>query len=220
MKPIPAIKIPVLMITWNRLEYTKQALPALIESEGVLPVIIDNGSTDGTVEWLRGLTYETDKRPMLLFNSENKGIAGAMNQFLNLPVISSHVILGKVDNDTIVPRDWAMKLKPCLNQCHIVQAKHHIIAATNKKGWDGFVKGKVHKNGLIYNAYVGGSGILFLRSRVDRIPETEWKLGGWIKFQMSRPELSKAFCPDVEIKLLDEHGYTDYPQYYIETGRL
>lgn len=211
-------KIPVLMITYNRLEYTKQALGALYKSYDTFPIIIDNGSTDGTVEYLQDMRFGREHtRPIIRLNNKNKGIAYAMNQFLDMT--SNYDVVGKVDNDTIVPPDWAMILKPCLRYAHIVQAKHHIIPATNKNGWDGFIQGKRSKNGLIYHDYVGGSGILFIRNRVDRIPETEWKLGGWNKFQLDRKELTKAFCPDVEIKLLDEHGYADYPEYYKETGR-
>ncbi len=210
--------IPVLMITYNRLQYTVQALQSLVESDSVIPIVIDNGSTDGTVKWLKNYATENSFRHPVYFNHENKGIAHAMNQFLSLT--DNYEIVGKVDNDTIVPTDWAVKLRQALQHCHIVQAKHHIIPATNKNGWNGFIAGKKRKGSLIFNNYVGGSGILFWRSRVDSIPETKWKLGGWAEFQRRRPELTKAFYEDVEITLLDEKGYMDYPTYYQETGRL
>lgn len=221
MTPIKSLNntTPVLMITYNRLNYTKQALQSLFDADDVLPIIIDNGSTDGTVDWLKQLIHQDPThRPFIFFNHSNKGIAHAMNIFLEATM--NYDVVGKVDNDTIVPRDFVRKLKAALKFCHIVQAKHHIIPATHPDGWNGFVKGMKFKNGLYYNHYVGGSGILFWRSRVDRVPTTTWKLGGWREFQKQRPELTKAFCPDIEIRLLDEHGYDDYPAYYVETGRL
>lgn len=212
------MKIPVLMITWNRLEYTKRALTALMNSDHVTVYIVDNGSTDGTREWLADQTTFGLQRPFIMFNRMNMGIAHAMNTFLN--ATRFHLIAGKVDNDTIVPKDWALKLQDCLKHCDIVQAKHHIIPATHPKGWKGFTAGMKRENGLVYNHYVGGSGILFKRTIVTEIPETENKIMGWRKFQEKHPKLRKAFCEDVEIKLLDEHGYTDYPEYYKQTGRI
>jgi hypothetical protein len=75
------------------------------------------------------------------------------------------------------------------------------------------------RDGLLFYHFIGGSGIVFRRSSVNHIPETENKIGGWRQFQRENPHLKKAFCEDVEIKLLDEHGYQDYPEYYKTTGR-
>jgi glycosyltransferase involved in cell wall biosynthesis len=206
--------IPVLMLTRNRLEYTKKALKSLMSCRGILPYVIDDHSTDGTVEWLRGMT---ERKPIMFFNKKNKGIAYCMNAFLNFTI--SYDVVGKVDCDTLISVDWALKMKPYLEYADMIQSKHHIIPATDPGGWDGFTRDMVHKNGLIYNTYIGGSGILFKRQKVDFIPETKWKLGGWREFQRLHPELKKAFVPSVEIKLLDEHGYSDYPEYYHETRR-
>lgn len=207
--------IPVLMITYNRLAYTKRALEALFNSKDVDIYIIDNGSKDGTQEWLLSQPWAVSWHT--IFNSENEGIAGAMNKFLQLTKM--HGVVGKVDNDTIVPVNWISKLLPALDHCDMVQAKHHIIPATNPDGWDGFTKNMKKEGSLYFNHFIGGSGILFKRSVVDHIPTTKWELGGWRQFQREHPDLIKAFCEDVEIKLLDEHGYTDYPEYYKQTKR-
>ena len=215
------MKVPVLMITYNRLEYTKQALKALIESDCGTIYIIDNGSTDGTERWLKDKLISTnpDHRISCFFMYENTGIAGAMNVFLKLT--ADQPVVAKVDNDTIVPPDFFNRMLPCLQECHIVQAKHHIIPATDPLGWHHFVKDmREIAPGLRVNHFVGGSGILFDRKIVDAIPQTGWMLGGWREFQRHRPDLIKAFYDKVEIKLLDEHGYSDYPDYYKQTKRL
>jgi hypothetical protein len=42
---------------------------------------------------------------------------------------------------------------------------------------------------------------------------------GWREYQRQNPGIRKAFVPSVSIKLLDENGYEDYPEYYKQTGR-
>ncbi len=205
------MKVPVLMITFNRIEYTKKALQALKECANVIPYVVDNGSTDGTVEFLKQQDI-----PKVFFD-KNLGIAAAMNCFLML--VKQYPIVGKVDNDTIVSNDWALKMYPYMKYADVIQSKHHIIPATCPGGWDEFTRSMVKENGLLFNHYVGGSGILFKRELIKEVPETTWKLGGWRKWQLQNPEVKKAFCESVEIKLLDEHGYTDYPEYYKTTGR-
>lgn len=209
--------IPILMITWNRLEYTKKALTALLECRHALVIIIDNGSTDGTMEWLMTKPFGL-RRPMMYFNHANMGIAHAMNKFLYLT--RNYDIVGKVDNDTIVSEDWIEKMLPYLKHADIIQSKHHIIESTCQGGWDQFIKPMKFKNGLYYNHYVGGSGILFKRKIVESIKNTENKIMGWREWQRENSHIVKAFVPDVEIKLLDEHGYEDYPEYYKQTGRI
>lgn len=209
--------IPILMITYNRLEYTKKALEALEKNKLAYLCIIDNGSTDGTVEWLSSLKsfWITAK----WFNAINIGIAGAMNQFLELTKQCKYV--GKVDNDTIVPPDFIERMLPHMEKADIVQAKHPLIAASGVGTFDQWVS-KMPSIGenLKANHFVGGSGILFRRQLVDRIPETENKIMGWRQWQREHPEVVKAFATDVEIELLDEHGYSDYPEYYKQTGRV
>jgi rhamnopyranosyl-N-acetylglucosaminyl-diphospho-decaprenol beta-1,3/1,4-galactofuranosyltransferase len=67
--------IPVLMITYNRLEYTKKALEALFLSQGRKIFIIDNGSSDGTREWLESHPWKMTMN--ITYNKDNIGIAGA-----------------------------------------------------------------------------------------------------------------------------------------------
>lgn len=213
--------IPVLMITYNRLEYTKQAFEALLNSGvGAANIyIIDNNSTDGTQEWLKGQPWAR----RVILNKENYGVAYAMNQFLEMTPGIEYA--GKVDNDTLVTKNWHETL---LAKCHsfgidMIQAKHPIIKATNPKGWNGFtanMKREQRDASILYHHFIGGSGIVFKRWNILKVPETQWKLYGWRQYQREHPELIKAFCEDVEVKLLDEHGYTDYPEYYKETGRI
>jgi GT2 family glycosyltransferase len=213
-------KVPVLMITYNRLDYTKQALESLFNSKGVDIFIIDNGSTDGTQDWLYSQPWGVAWN--VFYNMKNLGIAGAMNQFLALTQHAEFV--GKVDNDTIVPPDWCTKLLAHMYKVDIVQAKHPILKATHEGGFDQWVSTMSASGALRYNHFVGGSGILFRRNIVTQVPQTDWMLGGWRQFQRDHPFLRKAFATDVEIQLLDTNeggaDYSQYPDYYKETKRL
>lgn len=212
--------IPILMITHNRLEYTKKALKALLRCN-VFVYVFDNGSEDGTKEWLRQ-QHGADGNHRLIqltFSKTNRGIAYAMNCFM--PIVNQFEIVGKVDNDTIVPSDFIEKMLPHMEHADLVQAKHRLIAASKVGTFDEWVSKMPNITPTLkQNHFIGGSGILFKRQLVNHIPETEDKLQGWRQFQRDHPELKKAFALDCEIELLDEHGYEDYPEYYKMTGRV
>lgn len=207
------MKVPALMITCNRLRYTIQAIKAIQECEDIELYIVDNGSTDNSPKWLR-----VGHNGKVIFNRENMGIAHAMNQFLertkNFPMVI------KIDNDTLIQPDFVKKMKPHLEKADIVQARHKLIAASGVGTFDEWTSKMKADGALRFNSFVGGSGVIFRRDKVDYIPETDNPIMGWRQFQRDHPELRKAFATDVDIKLLDEHGYTDYPEYYAKTGRV
>lgn len=214
--------IPVLFITFNRLNYTKISLKYLLESGCNNIIIIDNNSTDGTVEWLNGINDRKIKK--IIFNKSNLGVARAMNQFIK--ICSSYTLLAKVDNDTLVPLDWLVYLESAMNVVDIVQAKHPILKETYVLGFDEWMKTKKFLgSGLYESRTVGGSGILFKRIMINEIPITDWILGGWNEWQYKHKEVKKAFSINVEVKLLDmyengEPNYSEYEDYYKKTGRI
>lgn len=213
------IPVPTLFITYNRLEYTKRALLALMESDCGHIYVIDNGSTDGTVEYLQGLKHLG--RCLLIYRKENAGIAGAMNTFIHLT--KAYPVVGKVDNDTVVPKNWCSVLREKLSYCEldIIQARHPILKETFAGGFDKWMltmKQDEKDKSVYHSSFVGGSGILFKTKNLKPIPKTDWKLYGWRQFQKDNPNLKKAFTTDVTIDLLDMHpdGGANYPKEYLE----
>lgn len=202
------------MITCGRLSYTMRAVRAIKECEDIKLYIIDNGSVDNTVNWLRTCGER------VLYNRENMGIAYAFNQFLEhtngLPIV------GKIDNDTLIQPDFIKKMKQHLQYVDLVQARHKLIAASAVGTFDQWTsKMKKITPTLVENHFIGGSGILINRNKVDFIPETENKLLGWREWQRQHPEVRKGFALDCEVKLLDEDGYPEeYHDYYKQTGRI
>ena len=100
--------VHILYLTFNRLFYTKKTLPALLESADTVSCqirIVDNGSTDGTVEYLQKLSHPRIER--VIYNNKNKGLVKPTKQFWK----DSHSeLVGKIDNDILVPKGWIEKL--------------------------------------------------------------------------------------------------------------
>lgn len=91
------MKHPVLTLTHNGLNLTKLALESVYQ-QGVeaKAFVIDNGSTDGTVEW-------ADERKVLLCRYlDNHGVSAGWNLGLNI-LLSEYEHCLVIGNDTILP---------------------------------------------------------------------------------------------------------------------
>lgn len=101
-------KVTIIILTWNGLNFTKRCLQTLRELT-VFPdykvVVVDNGSTDGTVEFLRSLQWIR-----LIENSENLGFVKGNNRALEQCGADSDFVL--LNNDTeIIQTDWLAQLQ-------------------------------------------------------------------------------------------------------------
>jgi len=107
-KPIASIVI----LTWNQKELTEKLLRSL-ETTTKVPhevIVVDNGSTDGTAEFLSAYAAERAAQgveviPVL--NRENAGIAKGYNMGLKL-VKGEYVIL--LHNDVVLPAQWLERM--------------------------------------------------------------------------------------------------------------
>lgn len=91
------MKIAIFTLTRDRLEYTKRSFQSLKENAGYPydHYIIDNGSTDGTQDWLR----EQKDLIFISINKENVGISKACNQALDTLLKKDYDLIIKMDND-------------------------------------------------------------------------------------------------------------------------
>ncbi len=93
-------RVSIVLKTWNAIEYTKVCIESLNKyttCEYEL-IIVDNGSTDGTKEYLKSL-----KNVILIFNQENIGCIKANEQGIN-KAKGDYICL--LDNDTLVSKGW------------------------------------------------------------------------------------------------------------------
>ena len=101
--------VNILFLTYDRLEYTQKAIARLLKSTNY-PFnlyIVDNHSTDGTVNWLREIENEYPNIREIIYNAENRGLAAPTNDFWKR--VDSDLV-GKIDNDTLVPDGWLERL--------------------------------------------------------------------------------------------------------------
>lgn len=105
--------LDLLMITHNRLEYLKKALPSVLKQDGFRLIIWDNGSNKETVDWLKAVQ---DPRTMLILNKTNDSLASVTTQvFMN----SDKEFVGKVDSDVILSSDWVSRLLNAHQKYHL-----------------------------------------------------------------------------------------------------
>ncbi|MBW8041257.1 MAG: glycosyltransferase family 2 protein [Planctomycetes bacterium] len=95
--------IGLVFITYNRLDYTKLALPALLGdlTEEFSLTIWDNASTDGTQEFLSSV--DDPRIVEKVFNKENMGLRGAINHLFSN---SAADLVGIIPNDLLVTPGW------------------------------------------------------------------------------------------------------------------
>jgi len=106
--------IAICTVTYNRLMYAKLSVKYLLEEpEDFKLTIIDNNSTEpGMKEWLNDIIK--DPRINVMFNSENKGLAYAINQFFD--ILTDEEYIGFVYSDSVVPKNYMRSFKDCLDK--------------------------------------------------------------------------------------------------------
>lgn len=98
----------IIILTHNVLPMTQQCLESIRRyTDNYELIIVDNGSTDGTVEYLQA---QSDVK--LIRNERNLGFAKGCNQ--GLEIASGDAVLF-LNNDTIVTPHWLSRMRKVLN---------------------------------------------------------------------------------------------------------
>ena len=98
-------KVSIVLVTYNNLSLTIQCINSVLRNTSwpnYQLIVIDNGSQDGTADYLERLRNEVPTAKVIL-NPDNRGFATANNQGLRE---ADGDILLLLNNDTIVPGGW------------------------------------------------------------------------------------------------------------------
>ena len=116
------VRASLVIAVWNQLDYTKRCLNS-IEQWTDLPyevVIVDNGSTDGTREFLRTV------KAKVITNDTNLGCAKAWNQGVRA---SQGEVIGILNNDIVVTPGWLTTLMGFMER-----TGHGIVSPSAREG--------------------------------------------------------------------------------------
>ncbi len=221
--------IPILTIVLDRLEYTKKSITSILENTNYpfKLFIFNNGSDNDTTAYLESIN---DSRIEMFHSRENIGLVPAMNMFFDRFKDCRYV--AKVDNDTVVPEGWLIKLKEVMDAYPLftVQADHYLAMPFRIETNDDFYKhlfSTDFKDGRLYfYKNSGGTGQLIRRSVIDKpVRNATTKggkggLSGWCNMQVQKyKEYPSAFYSGVWIERLDQidtnryKPVSDYPEY-------
>lgn len=98
--------VSVIVLTYNNLDLNKNCINSILNQTAYANyelIIVDNQSTDGTVEYLQELQQQNLPNLTIIFNKDNAGFAGGNNIGLR-KAKGDYVLL--LNNDTEVTRGW------------------------------------------------------------------------------------------------------------------
>jgi len=107
-RPVQRKLTSIVVLTHNQLAYTQMCLNSIRmrTDEPYELIVVDNGSTDGTVQYLRSL-----RGIKLIENPDNRGFPAGVNQGLRAATGDQALLL---NNDTIVTTGWLARMLDCL----------------------------------------------------------------------------------------------------------
>lgn len=102
-------KISIIILTYNNLDYSMQCIESIrqyTDEDTYEIVVVDNGSKDGTREWLK-----QQKNLKLVFPDENTGFPKGCNLGIEAAEKGNDILL--LNNDIVVTPSWLTNLKNC-----------------------------------------------------------------------------------------------------------
>jgi GT2 family glycosyltransferase/glycosyltransferase involved in cell wall biosynthesis len=177
-------KVSIVVITYNNLNLSVQCINSILRNTtwpNYQLIIVDNGSEDGTCDYLERLHQEVPSVKIIL-NPDNRGFAAANNQ--GLREADGDVLL-LLNNDTVVPKGWLDPLVKHLRDLSI--------------GLVGPVTNTVGNEAKIDIAY---TDIQQMQEFVDGYTETR-------QGQLFDISMLAMFCVALRRDILEEVGFLD-----------
>ena len=164
----------IVIVTWNQLPYTKECIDSILArtDERIELIFVDNGSTDGTPDYL-----DTIPGAVVIRNAENRGYAPAVNQGLQAATGENILLL---NNDCVVTTGWLEGLLESLHDdptngmvgpvSNNVSGEQQIpVPYRDLTSMDGFAWDRRHQRHLTVTDRLVGFCLLFRRQVLDDI---------------------------------------------------
>lgn len=189
----------VLMATWNRLEFVRFSLGMLRRHTNWSMVrrlvIIDDGSTDGTREWLREVTADLGVSCAVSYRETNRlgGAPAIMNHYMAEYSTGAQRV-AKIDSDIAMPPRWLEDAALIMDGNPNLELLGLAAGWTGQEGVDPTYKPTLH---------IGGVGLLRVDSFSDRKPLYAKGVHGFTSWQERNAVLAGWAVPDVQAVQLD-----------------
>lgn len=180
--------ISLILLTYNRLDVTKDCLESIRKHtpQAHEIIIVDNGSTDGSRQWLRQRQLE-QPTITLIENSENLGFSAGCNQGIRA---ANGEFLLLLNNDTVVTPGWLSGLlEPFADQSTgVVGPLTNNLSGAQQWSWSTYDKmdeldrfailhRESHRYWWIPSRRIVGFCMLFRRTLVEQIGFLDERFG-------------------------------------------
>ncbi len=142
--------VSVVIPTCNRRRILAEVLAALEEQQEAPPfeiVVVDDGSTDGTFEWLEG---RTALRPLCLLRQENRGPAAARNRGV---AAATGELIAFLGDDTVPESGWLA--------AHLAMHRAHAVEPARRLAVIGETVWHPRMRQTAFLRYINESGLQF-----------------------------------------------------------
>ena len=209
--------IDLVYLARNRREFTEESFSMLLENTDWSLVqdfhVYDDGSVDGTVEYLEGALHEA--RDLLPDYSLKRTEFGSPISILNDFVENTQsLLIAKIDNDTVVPPRW-------LNSCVEVMSDSQELQCLGIEAFYEVDCDPFAARGFEHCAFTGGIGVFRRAPFKNSMPQARGIYFGLGIWQQAEGLLCGWIRPSLPVFLLDRLPFDYYralSERYIEQG--
>lgn len=237
------MEIDVLYVAYNRLEYTRQSFASVLANTNwdlVRRLVVhDDGSTDGTLDYLMDATWQAPVAAEIATERVGGPVA-VMNHYLARSDRAE--LLAKVDNDFVMCPGWLDALAAVLHAnpaLDIVGTEPGILLDVPAEGRPGMVLEPAKPGGPCESAgcggtlhpyryrpceHIGGKGLMRTRAFDGRPMTPSGKNGyfGFTEWQVRHPEVREGWIdPDLHCFGLDQvplEPWAELNNRYVKAG--
>lgn len=182
----------LLYLAHNRLEFTRESFSTMVANTDWSRVaklhVYDDASTDGTAEYLVGAAEAAPVETAVVRGRWGSSVT-PLRDFLRA---SEAEIVGKIDNDTMLPPGWLERSLAVLG----------LAPELDLLGIDTFTR-PGEPVGYLPARHIGGIG-LFRRRAFSSLPAADKRYFGFTKWQTDRKGCAKGWIrPPLPVFLLD-----------------